>query len=157
MAVGGAGFPAKMPFQPMLLPGEQIQHTLTADGFFLGSNPMLKLFAALQSFFVTITGGHVRIFLIVTDSRFLVVTSIQALCGFTRTRVVKAISLANLAQTGWGRATEWCCINSRSVMIQTKTEKLLLMVKKVGDPELRAFHSAASAVVVANSRGGTAT
>ena len=50
-----------------LLANEQIYYAIQADGFFVGSAPILKLIAAISAFMVTITGGYIRIFLVVTN------------------------------------------------------------------------------------------
>lgn len=140
-----------------LLPGEQIVYTIQGDGFFLGANPMAKAIAALQATLVTLTGGHVRIFVVVTNHRIVMVESRQAFCGFRRVKGVQAISLGSLAECGWGRETQWCCIHSRAVHLESKTQRYTLVIKKLGDQALREFVANLSSVLVSNTQLRTAT
>jgi hypothetical protein len=140
-----------------LLPGERIVYTIQGDGFFLGANPMAKAIAAVQAALLTITGGHVRIFVVVTSHRIVLVESRQAFCGFRRVKGVQAIALASLAECGWGRETQWCCIHSRAVHLESKTQRYTLVIKKLGDHALREFVANLSAVLVANSQAHTST
>jgi len=140
-----------------LLPSEQIVYTIQGDGFFLGANPMAKAIAALQASLVAMTGGHVRIFVVVTNLRIVLVQSRQAFCGFQRTKSVQAIALASLAECGWGRETQWCCIHSRVVHIESKTQRYTLVIKKLGDQALREFVANLSAVLVSNTQARTST
>ncbi len=139
------------------LPGESLHYSIQGDGFFLGSNPLLKAIAAWQGFITKITGGHVRVFVMITNQRILLLQSTQALCGFMRVRKVNAIALASLAEAGWAKETQWCCIHSRAVHLQSKTERTTLVIKNLGDVALREFVSTLSAVMVANSQRRTAT
>lgn len=139
------------------LPGEQLQYSIQGDGFFLGNNPMLRLMSAFQSLMVTLTGGHVRIFIMVTNQRILLLRSTQAFCGFMRVRNVNAIALAALAEAGWAKDTQWCCIHARVVHLQSKTERHTLVIKGLGDQALREFVQNMSGVMIANSQARTAT
>ncbi|MCX4243085.1 hypothetical protein [Paraliomyxa miuraensis] len=140
-----------------LLPGEQIVYTIQGDGFFLGANPAAKAIAALQATLVALTGGHVRIFVVVTNHRIVLVESRQAFCGFRRVKGVQAIALSSLAECGWGRETQWCCIHSRAVHLESKTQRYTLVIKKLGDHALREFVANLSQVLVANAATRTAT
>jgi hypothetical protein len=134
-----------------LLAGEQVAYTLQADGFFIGTNPMLKLFAAIQAFFVTLTGGHIRIFLVVTNQRVILLRSIQMMCGMSRLRSVNTVALAGIKEVGSAKATQACCIHTRVVHLESLTESYSLVVKKVPDPEIRNFVTNMSAVIVAHT------
>jgi hypothetical protein len=147
----------KLAIEPTLLPGETIQQTLTADGLYLGSHPFLKVMAAISGFMITITGGHIRINLVVTTHRVLVLQSVAMACGINKMKVVNAVSLQNITETGWAKETQMCCINSRMVTVQTKTQKHALVIKKIADGPLRTFMTQLSAVTVANAHSGTAT
>lgn len=140
-----------------LLPGEAIAFTIQGDGFFLGSHPLQKAAAALQASLVKITGGHVRVFVVVTNQRILLIQSTAAWCGCTRSVGVNAIALASLAEAGWGKDTQWCCINSRGVHIESKTQRYSLVIKKLGDDALRRFVSELSKVMLANVAQGSVT
>ncbi|MEX1367758.1 MAG: hypothetical protein AB1Z98_31810 [Nannocystaceae bacterium] len=140
-----------------LLPNEHIVYTIQGDGFFMGANPAAKAIAALQASLVALTGGHVRIFVVVTNVRIVLIESRQVFCGFRRIKGVQAISLASLAECGWGRETQWCCIHSRAVHLESKTQRYTLVIKKLGDAALREFVANLSAVLVTNAQLRTAT
>jgi hypothetical protein len=138
-----------------LLAGEQVVYTLQADGFFVGANPFLKLFAAIQAFMVTITGGHIRIFMVVTNQRLLVLKSTQMWCGVARMKSMHTIALAGLKEVGSSKETQLCCVNTRTVQVQSLTHLYNLVIKKMGDQEIRNFVTNLSAVIVAHtSRAG---
>ena len=147
----------EFPVEPDLLPGETALFSLQADGLYLGPTPVQKLMSLIMSFMITITGGHIRISLVATDRRVLLLQSIQAFCGWQRTKLVQSLALGNVAECGWSKVTAWCCVHSRSMSLQTKTQTHSLMVKKTSDRQLRDFVSNLSSVVVANVQGGTAT
>jgi hypothetical protein len=140
-----------------LLPGEVIHYSIQGDGFFMGSNPLAKAAAAIQSFVVTITGGHIRVFVVITSQRVLLLQSMQTFCGMSRVRAINAIALASLMEAGSGKDTQWCCIHTRSVHLETKTQRHNLVIKKLDDRALRDFVRNLSAVMVANVHGRTAT
>lgn len=134
-----------------LLQGEQIYYTLQADGFFIGANPLLKMMAAITAFLVAITGGHIRIFLVVTNQRLLVLKSTQVWCGCGRAKAVHAIALAGVKEVGSAKETQLCCIHTRTVQVQSMTQTFNLVIKKLGDAEIRQFVTNLSAVVVAHT------
>jgi hypothetical protein len=139
------------------LPGENIAFTIQGDGFFQGSNPMAKAIAAIQASLVKMTGGHIRIFVVVTNQRIVMVQSQAVWCGFSSTKAVNAIALASLAECGWAKDTRWFCIHSRAVHLESKTQRYSLVIKKLGDPALRQFVAQLSAVMLANVQSRTAT
>ena len=139
-----------------LLPNEKIKYAIMADGYFLGANPLLKMIAMFQAMITTLTGGHIRVFLIVTNQRVLLLQSNQVWCGVGRVRNVNAIALASLIETGCGKETQMCCVHSRYVHIETKTQKHMMMIKKLGDAQIQDFVANLSAVLVANVERGTA-
>ena len=134
-----------------LLPGEGVVYTLQADGFYLGSSPILKMIAAIQAFMVMITGGHIRIFLVVTNQRVLVLKSIQMWCGCNRLKAMHTIALAGVKEAGTAKATALCCINTRVVHVASMTQNYTLVVKKLSDQEIRAFVTNLAGVIVAHS------
>ena len=140
-----------------LLPGEQVQYTIQGDGYFLGANPMLKMIAVFQAAITKLTGGHIRVFIIATNQRVMMANSVSALCGFNRVKGVNAIALASVAECGWSKAPQMCCVHSRMVTLETKTQKHSLVIKKLKDDALRQFVANLSAVMVANVQGRTAT
>lgn len=140
-----------------LLPSESIQYVAAADGYFLGSMPIQKLIAMVMAFVTTITGGYLRIFLVVTNQRLLLINATQLWCGWMRRRAINVVALASIAECGSSRETQACCINSRFVSIETKTQKHQLVVKKFRDADLKEFVAQLSAVIVANVQSHTAT
>jgi len=134
-----------------LLAGEQVVYTLQADGFFLGALPILKMIAALQAFILTVTGGHIRIFLVVTNQRLLVIKSMGAFCGMSRVKSVHTIALAGVKEVGSAKETHMCCVNTRTVQVQSLTQRFNLVIKKLGDQEIRHFVTNLSAVIVAQT------
>ena len=134
-----------------LLANEQIFYTLQADGFFLGAHPILKMMAAISAFIIALTGGHVRIFLVVTNQRLLVIKSTAVWCGCGRSRAVSTIALAGIKEVGSSKETQLCCISTRTVQVQSMTQVFNLVIKKLGDQEIRQFVTNLSAVIVAHS------
>jgi hypothetical protein len=134
-----------------LLKEEKVVYTLQADGFFLGVHPIVKLIAAIQAFIVTLTGGYIRIFLVVTNQRILVIKATQVWCGFTRARAVSAIALAGVKEVGSSKDTQFCFVHTRTVQVQAMTQLYNLVVKKLSDQEIRDFVTNLSAVIVANT------
>ncbi len=133
-----------------MLPGEQIVYGIQADGFFLGSNPVLKTVGAIQKFFTTLTGGHIRVFLVVTNQRLMVIRSIQFMCGCQRMKSVTTMALAGVKEAGSSKDTQLCCINTRTVSVRSLTEHWNLVVT-MSDPEMKNFVANLSAVLVAHS------
>ncbi len=134
-----------------LLPGEQVHTTLQADGFFIGANPIAKLMAAITAFFVTLTGGHIRIFLVVTNQRLLALQSRAVWCGWARAKVVQTFALASVREVGSRKETQMCCIHTRTVQVHSFTERASYVIKKLGDDEIRRFVTNLSGVLVAHS------
>jgi len=137
--------------QADMLAGEQVVYTLQADGFFIGANPLLKMIAAFQAFLVTLTGGHIRIFLVVTNQRLLVIKSTQVWCGCGRVRAVHAIALAGVKEVGSAKETQLCFVHTRTLQVQSMTQLFNLVIKKLGDAEIRQFVTNLSAVIVAHT------
>lgn len=140
-----------------MLPGEQAIYSIAADGYFISSHPIAKAFAKLQAFMVTITGGHIRIYLVVTNQRVLLVESRQMWCGATRVRAVNSIALASLAEAGSAKETMWCCIHTRLIHIESKTQRYNMIAKKIDDNALREFVANLSAVMISNVQARTST
>jgi hypothetical protein len=134
-----------------MLQGEQIYYTLQADGFFIGANPLLKMMAAFTAFLVAITGGHIRIFLVVTNQRLLVLKSTQVWCGCGRAKAVHTIALAGVKEVGSAKETQLCFVHTRTVQVQSLTQRFNVVVKKLGDQEIRQFVTNLSAVLVAHT------
>jgi hypothetical protein len=134
-----------------LLPGEQIYFTLQADGFFLGANPLAKLMAAVTAFLVTVTGGHVRIFLVVTNQRLLMLASRAVWCGCGRAKVVQSFALASIKEVASVKETQMCCVHTRLVQVHSMTERKNLVIKKLGDEEIRRFVTNLSGVIVTHA------
>ncbi len=157
MARGSVQIPAGIEDCFDFLPGEVLTATVMADGFFLGTNPAQKLIAAWMGFVTKITGGHIRIHVLVTNQRIVLVQSTQAFCGFTRVRGVNSIALGSLARAGWAKETQWCCIHTRLMELESKTQNYTLVIKRLNDAALREFVATMSATVTANALSGTET
>lgn len=134
-----------------MLPGEQVFFAFKADGYFLGANPLLKLFAKMQSFFVKITGGFIRVYLMVTNKRVILVQANQIYCGMATASNINAIGLASIREVGMSKVTQLCCIHTRSVHLQSLTQPHSFVVTKLGDEAMRDFVSNLSAVLVSNA------
>ena len=134
-----------------LLAGEQVMFVLQADGFFLGASPIAKAIAAFQAFLVTLTGGYIRTFLVVTSQRLLVIKSNQLWCGCGRVRAVHTVALAGVKEVGSAKETQMCCVHTRVVSVQSMTQAFNVVVKKQSDAEIRNFVTNLSAVLVAHS------
>jgi len=107
--------------------------------------------AAISAFIIALTGGHVRIFLVVTNQRLLVIKSTAVWCGCGRSRAVSTIALAGIKEVGSSKETQLCCVNTRTVQVQSMTQVFNLVIKKLGDQEIRQFVTNLSAVIVAHS------
>jgi hypothetical protein len=140
-----------------LLPGEQLVYAIQGDGYFLGANPLQKFFAKLSALLTAATGGHIRVFLVVTNQRVLLIESRAALCGWARMRKFHAMATASVLQAGSSKETQAWCLHTRTVHIESKTQRHTLVIKKLGDEGLRDFVTNLSAVLVANVHSGTAT
>lgn len=134
-----------------LLEGEQILHSWQADGFFVGTNPAAKAMALFMAFLVKLTGGHIRIFLVVTNMRVLMVESRAVWCGCTRVRGVNTISLTSIKEAGSGRETQWCCIHSRIIHLEAMTQRYTMIVRKFSDQDLKDFLKVMSQVMLQNT------
>lgn len=123
----------------LLLDGESIQAHYEADGFFVGTSPIAKAIAQLTSFIVKVTGGHIRIFLIITSHRVLLIQSTAAWCGFQQGKNLNVISRDSLKEAGFGKETQFFCIHSRMIHLQSLTQRHTLVVKKFSDADLQNF------------------
>jgi hypothetical protein len=137
--------------QVEMLPGEEIHFGIKADGFFQGTNPLEKLMARFNAFITSLTGGHIRIFAVVTNKRVLLLQSMRAWCGCSKVESVNAIGLASVREVGMGKETRVCCVHTRTVHMESMTECYTFVVTKLGDNAMRDFVSNLSAVLVANA------
>ena len=67
------------------------------------------------------------------------------------------MALASVLEAGSRKETQSCCFHTRTVHIESKTQKHQLVIKKLGDDGLKDFVANLSAVLVNNARSGTAT
>lgn len=133
-----------------MFPGEEIQYAVQADGFFLGTNPLAKVMANVQAFFTKITGGHIRIFLVLTNQRVLLIESTATCCGCTASRIIHTISTRSVVEAGTLRETTCCCIHTRMLMLESLTQKYILVAKSISDQELVEFITRMSVLIVQN-------
>jgi len=133
-----------------LLQGEEIQYAVQADGFFVGTSPLEKAIAKLQAFFTKLTGGHIRMFLVLTNQRVLLIESTAKCCGFSASRVVHTIATKSIVEAGSIRETTWCCFHTRMIQVESLTQKYVLVAKTMTDPELMEFITRMSLLIVRN-------
>jgi hypothetical protein len=135
-----------------LLQNEQIVKVWEADGFFLGTNPIAKAMARIQASLVKITGGYIRIYLVVTNLRVLLVEARQVWCGCQAVRAATALALTSVKEAGVGRETSMCCFHSRVIYLQTLTQRHSMIVKRFSDKDLKEFLMHLSVLIINNSR-----
>lgn len=135
-----------------LLPDEQILRVWEGDGFFLGTNPLAKLFGQIQKLVVFLSCGHVRVYVVFTNMRIIVATSTGVYCGANGLRTIKTLALGSLLEASVARSTACCCFHSRTIHFQTRTEDFAVAVKKFKDEDLRDFLDFLGRVMVNNSR-----
>lgn len=135
-----------------LMQGEEIHHCVQADGFFLGSLPIQKLIATFQAFVAKITGGHIRVFLIITNMRVLLIQSKAVMCGATRARTISTIASSAILEAGSSKDTQMFCVHTRVIHIESLTQKYTLAVKSLKDDDVRAFVTHMSQLIIANSQ-----
>ncbi|MBN2722587.1 MAG: hypothetical protein JXR95_00790 [Deltaproteobacteria bacterium] len=133
-----------------LLQGEQIDYAIQADGFFLGTNPAAKAIAKIQAFMTKLTGGHIRIFLVLTNKRVILVESTAKMCGCTATKNVHTIGIKSIVEAGSAKETQMCCFHTRMIHIESFTQKYSMVVKQFSDQELREFISRMSMLILMN-------
>ncbi len=133
-----------------LLQGEEIQYAIQADGFFVGTSPIEKAIAQFQAFITKVTGGHIRMFLIITNMRVLLIESTAKCCGFSATRVVHTIAAKSVVEAGTIRETQWCCFHTRMIQVESLTQKYVLVTKKMTDQELLEFITRMSLLITRN-------
>lgn len=100
---------------------------------------------------VTITGGHQRIFLVITNYRVLLLRSIQQFCGANRIRGYHTIASSSVLEASTAKQTAWCCIQTRMVQLESKTQEHTLIVKKMKDEDLRDFLTQLSVLIISNT------
>ena len=133
-----------------LLEGENIENVFEGDGFFLGANPIAKIISEIQALITTLTGGHVRVFLVITSMRVLMIQSRAAWCGCTRSKSTVAIATPTVKEAGIAKQTSLFCFHARLIHIQARTQTHTLVVKKFDDSKLSHFLKTLSNVIVRN-------
>ncbi|MGM0598092.1 MAG: hypothetical protein ACQES9_13745 [Myxococcota bacterium] len=133
-----------------LMQGEEIDYAIQADGFFLGTNPIAKFVAKIQAFFTKLTGGHIRIFLVLTNKRIILIESTAKMCGCTATKNVHTIGIKSIVEAGSNKETQACCIHTRMIHIESFTEKYSMVVKKFSDLEMKEFITRMSMLILRN-------
>lgn len=141
----------------VLMQGEEIQYCIQADGFFLGSLPIQKLIATFQATIAKLTGGHIRVFLVLTNMRVLLIQSQAQWCGCTKVKGINTVASSAVIEAGSAKETRLCFIHTRVVHIETKSARYTLAVKKLKDADIQAFVTHMSQLIIANSQTRTAT
>lgn len=135
-----------------LLPGENIKNVYEGYALPTGANPIAKMMGAIANFFIMITGGHNRMYLVLTNMRLLMVKSTQAWCGCRKARNFNTIASTSVLEAGTSKSTMYCCFHARNVHVQSKTELHSMQVKKFKDQDLRQFLSDFSQHIIHNTR-----
>jgi hypothetical protein len=99
----------------------------------------------------TLTGGHIRMFLVVTNYRLILVSSQQVWCGLNATKGANVVALADIMEAGLSKESKLCCIHTRLIHVETKTQKHTFVVKSFGDAELKSYLSIMSGLIVHNN------
>lgn len=136
----------------VLMQGEEIQYCIQADGFYLGSLPIQKLIANFQAFIAKITGGHIRVFLVLTNMRVLLIQTRALWCGCTKVKGINTVASSAVIEAGSGKETHLCCVHTRGVHIETRSARYTLAIKKLKDADLQAFVTHMSQLIIANSQ-----
>ncbi len=137
-----------------LMQGEEVSYAVQADGFAMGAHPLLKLIATFQRFVTTLTGGHIRIFLVLTNMRLILIESRSIWFGCTRVRGVETVSTRSINAAGSGKGTALCCFHNRAIHVQAGIKTYTFVVKKLRDEDLRAFVTNMSQLIIANTQRG---
>ncbi|MCB9529346.1 MAG: hypothetical protein R3F65_29215 [bacterium] len=135
----------------VLMQGEEIQYCIQADGFFLGSLPIQKLIANFQAFMAKVTGGHIRVFLVLTNMRVLLIQSAAQWCGCTKIKAINTVASNAVIEAGSSKETRLCFVHTRVVHIETRSQRYTLAIKKLKDADLQAFVTHMSQLIIANS------
>ena len=135
-----------------LMQGEEIQYSVQADGFFLGTLPIQKMIASFQSMITKLTGGHIRVFLVMTNMRLIMIESRAQWCGCTKVRAIKTISSRDILECGSGKETRLCFVHTRVLTVESRSHAYTLVVKKLNDDDVRAFVTAMSGLIISNSQ-----
>lgn len=133
-----------------LMQGEEVLYSLQADGYFLGSLPIQKLIATFQAFMAKLTGGHIRVFLVLTNMRVLLLESQAVWCGCTKVKGYHTISSKSIVEAGSGKETRMCFVHTRVCHIESHTQRYTLAIKKLNDDDLRAFLTHMSQLIIEN-------
>lgn len=134
-----------------LLPGETIADVYEGNALPMGANPLAKMIGVMMNFIIKITGGHNRMYLVLTNMRVLLVTSTQVFCGCTKARNFNTIASSSILEAGVTKNTQYCCFHARNVQIQSKTQLYSMEVKKFKDEDLREFMATFSDHIIKNS------
>jgi hypothetical protein len=145
--------------QVELLPGEQVVHAVQGDMAYYGTNNLIRTFITqiawymkFQNIFIKITGGHMRVFFVVTNQRVLLIQSQSVFCGIMSAQNVHSISLATLSSVAASKATMYCCLTGRVLHIATKSEGYSVVIKSLSDTEIKTLMSNLGAIVVSNTK-----
>ena len=134
-----------------LLENEEVQHCFQADGLFVGTTPLAKLIGIINSFMATLTGGHIRMFLVVTNIRLILVSSQQVWCGCPASKASNVVALADVMEAGLSKESKLCCVHTRLIHVETKTQKHTFVVKSFNDDDLKNYLSVMSNLIVHNN------
>lgn len=122
-----------------LMPGEEVVYCLQADGLAVGARFGARLRSGAQTLLARITGGHVRVFVVLTSMRLLVVETRAQWCRCSRVRGVHVVAHDAVVGAGSSKRTHLCFLHTRWVYISTTGGVFGLPIKKLPDEHLRVF------------------
>ena len=122
-----------------LLPGETITNIWEADGVILEAIPGAKLAAMIQRFILMITGGYIRVYLVLTNQRLIVVQATRDSCGLGSARVADTLAASAIHTVGIGKQSWLFCCHSRLVRLHSKKTPLTLIMRRFKDEDARSF------------------
>ena len=133
-----------------LLPGENLLHVWEGDGFYLGNNPIAMMLSFLIRVIWTLMGGHVRLYLVLTNQRMLFARSVKLWCGWTSFNVHHTFSANSIKNAGIRKDTAMCCLHSRVVEVSSHTATHGAVVRGMNDSEMKAFLNTMSEFIRTN-------
>lgn len=122
-----------------LLSGEEVVYCLQADGLAVGARLAARLRSGAETLLARVTGGHVRVFVVLTSMRLLIVETRALWCRCSRVRAVHVVAHDAIVGAGSSKRTHLCFLHTRWVHVTTTGGAFGLPIKKLPDEHLRVF------------------
>lgn len=135
-----------------LMQGEEIRYCLQADGLAFGARLWARLRSGAQTLLARVTGGHVRVFLVLTSMRLLIVETRAQWCRCSRVKAVHVVAHDAVVSAGSSKRSHLCFLHTRWVYVGTTAGEFGLPIKKLPDEHLRAFVTHLGQLVAHRSR-----